>query len=363
MSERPRVLFLVHALGGGGAERVTVNLANHLADAGWPVSLLPLQAGPGFPVDPRVELEDDAPQGGNRYLRGLRKMGYVRRAIRRFRPDVVVSLGAGFGYLTSPMLRVPFRLVTQIATDPTYLFSLGLSYRITYARAFARSQRIVFQTRAAMDYFDEEIRRKGIIISNPLRDGLVHSSAPFATRDKEIVSFGRLIPQKRPDVLVDAFARFHETNPEYRLSIFGEGVLEEETRARIDRLGLSDAVTLSGFRDDIHDRVRNAGMYVLSSDVEGLPNAMLEAMALGIPSVCTDCAPGGARETIEEYGSGVLVPAGDPVALADAMTALVNDPERADALIASGAPVGEALSGRRIYQEWADVIAEAAAAK
>lgn len=363
MSEQPRVLFLVHALGGGGAERVTVNLANYLVAAGWPVYLMPLQAGPGFPVDPRVELDERAPQGGNRYLRGLRKMRYVRRAIRRFRPDVVVSLGAGFGYLTSPLLREPFRLVTQIATDPTYLFSLGRFYRVTYARAFARSQRIVFQTQAAMDYFDDNVRKKGIIISNPLRDGLVHNSAPFATRDKEVVSFGRLIVQKRPDVLVDAFARFHEQNPDYRLSIFGEGELEDAVRTQIGARGLSEAVTLSGFRNDIHDRVRNAGMYVLSSDVEGLPNAMLEAMALGIPSVCTDCAPGGARETIERYRSGVLVPAGDPVALAEAMNALVDDPARADALIGAGLPVGQALSGQRIYQEWADVIAEAAASE
>ena len=357
MADHPKVLFLVHALGGGGAERVTVNLANYLASSGWSAYLLPLQTGGhSYPIDPQVEVDEGAPQGGNRYVRGLRKLTYVGRAIRRFRPDVVVSLGAGFGYLTSPTLRVPFHLVTQIATDPTYLMAQGLLTRVTYARAFARSDRIVFQTQGALDYYDEEVQRKGVIISNPLRDGLVHNPTPFETREKEVVAFGRLIPQKRPDVLVDAFALFHEQNPEYRLALFGEGPLAGAVRTQIETLGLSDSVTLSPFRDDIHNRVRNAAMYILSSDVEGLPNSMLEAMTLGIPSVCTDCAPGGARETIEQFSSGVLVPAGDPAALADAMTQLAKNPERANALIAAGAPLGELLSGERIYKEWADVI-------
>ncbi|MGB4136210.1 MAG: glycosyltransferase, partial [Microbacterium sp.] len=306
-----------------------MNLANHLVGAGWPVGLLPLQTGGhSFPVDPRVELHGNAPQGGNRYVRGLRKLRYVGGVIRRFRPDVVVSLGAGFGYLTSPTIRTPFQLVTQIATDPAYLLSRSHFDRVTYRRAFRRSARIVFQTRAAMEYFDDDIRRKGVIISNPLRDGLVHNSAPFASRDKEIVSFGRLVPQKRFDVLVDAFEQFHQQRPGYRLMIFGEGDLRDTLQRQIDERGLSDTATLAGFRDDVHERIRNAAMYVLSSEVEGLPNAMLEAMALGIPSICTDCAPGGARETIEEFGSGVLVPLNDPTALSDAMVALVDEPER-----------------------------------
>lgn len=361
MSEHPRVLFLVHALGGGGAERVTVNLANHLASSGWPVYLLPLQAGGHrYPVAPGVELDEGAPQHKNKYVRGLHKLRYVHRAIRSFRPDVVVSLGAGFGYLTFPTLREPFRLVTQIATDPTYLLSQSAATRITYARAFARSEKIVFQTQGAIEYFGDDIRRKGVIISNPLREGLAHNSAPFSTREKEVVSFGRLIPQKRPDVLISGFARFHSQHPEYHLSIFGEGALENDVRKQIEELGLTDAVTLSGFRDDIHERIRDASLYVLSSDVEGLPNAMLEAMAIGIPSVCTDCAPGGARETIAQFGSGVLVPAGDGEALGEAMSSLVNSPDRADQLIAAGEPIIGQLSGERIYEEWADLIRTAA---
>lgn len=361
--KHPRVLFLVHALGGGGAERVTVNLANYLVEEGWPVSVLPLQVGgASYPVDPRVQLELDAPQGGNKYVRGARKLKYVRDVVKRVDPDVVVTLGAGFGYLTFPGTRDRFKLVTQVANDPGYLMSLGKFNQVTYGRALDQSDAIVFQTQAALDYYDADIRRKGVIISNPLRDGLVHNSAPFESREKEIVSFGRLHPQKRPDVLLDAFAQFHPRHPEYRLSIFGEGPLEGEMRAQIERLGLGDAVTMHGFHHDIHSRIGNAAMYVLSSDVEGLPNAMLEAMAIGLPSVCADCSPGGARETIDEFNSGVLVPRGNPQALADAMDALVNDPERANDLIRAGAALGQSLVGSRIYKEWADVIEDVTSA-
>lgn len=361
MVDKPRVLFLAHSLGGGGAERVTVNLANHLAQHGWPVGVLPLQTGGhSYPVDPGVEIIGDAPQGGNTLIRGLRKLTYVGSAIRRFRPDVVVSLGAGFGYLTSPTIRARFKLVTQIATDPTYLLSKSRLARIAYRRAFAQSDRIIFQTRAALEYFDDDVRRKGIIISNPLRNGITHNSAPFSERTQEVVSFGRLVPQKRFDVLIAAFANLHARYPEFRLSIFGEGPLRANLQEQIDTLGITDVATLAGFRDDIHDRIRDSAIYALSSEVEGLPNAMLEAMAIGVASVCTDCRPGGARETIDEFKSGVLVRANDPEALADGMASLIEDPERADALIAAGEPLIDLLAGERIYAHWADVIAEVA---
>lgn len=216
------------------------------------------------------------------------------------------------------------------------------------ARAFARSDRIVFQTQGALDYYAENIQRKGVIIGNPLREGLIHNPAPFETREKEVVSFGRLIPQKRPDVLINAFCTVPRAAPRVSpRALFGEGPLADAVRGQIEALGLSDSVALSPYREDIHDRVRNAAMYVLSSDVEGLPNSMLEAMTLASRAYALT-APRGARETIERFDSGVLVPAGDPAALANAMTALANDPEQANALIAAGAPLGELLSGERI---------------
>ncbi|MFT4232621.1 MAG: glycosyltransferase [Leucobacter sp.] len=357
----PRVLFLSHELGGGGAERVTVNLANYLVEKEWPVYLLPLQVGlPPYPIDSRVNVDTGIPQGGSRYARGLRKLSYIVRALRVFKPDVVVSLDAGFPYLALPTLGTPFKLVTQLATDPTYQMARGRSFHLMYNRVFANSDRIVFQTEGARDFFREGVRRKGVILSNPLRHDLVHNPSPFEDRDKEIVSFGRLIPQKRPDVLVAAFAEFHKKYPDYHLSMFGDGELEQKVRSQIQGLGLNDVVTLSGFRADIHDRIRNAGMYVLSSDVEGLPNAMLEAMAMGIPSVCTDCAPGGAREMIERYKCGELTSAGDPKALAAAMDKVVSNPALADEFIAAGAAVGHDLSGDRIYEQWAELIANVA---
>lgn len=360
---RPRVLFLAHEIGGGGAERVTVNLANYLADKGWPAYLLPLQVGlPAFPVDSRVELDTGVPQGGNRYLRGVRKLNYIVRALRKFKPDVVVSLEAGYPYLAMPTLGTSFKLVTQLATDPARNLAQSRAQRLIYGRVFARSTKIAFQTEGSRDYFGEDVRRRSVILRNPLRQGLTHNSTPFEDRDKEIVSFGRLIPEKRPDVLVDAFEVFRREHPEYRLAMFGDGPLEQQLREQISRLGLDDVVSLSGFQTDIHDRIRNAAMYVLSSDVEGLPNAMLEAMAMGIPSVCTDCAPGGARETIDEFGSGELVPISDPEALAVAMSGLVSEPERANDLIAAGRAVGDALGGDKIYEQWAGVIEQAARA-
>lgn len=94
-----------------------------------------------------------------------------------------------------------------------------------------------------MSYYDESIQRKGKIILNPLRNGLTHNSSPFIERNKEIVSFGRLVPQKRFDVLIDAFALFHEAHTDYKLSIFGEGPLREDLASQISN------TQSHGFRD------------------------------------------------------------------------------------------------------------------
>ena len=359
MPEPRRVLFLTHSLGGGGSERVTVNVANHFAQQGATVRVIPLTpAVHEYPVIDNVIVDRKVPQGRIRLLRGAQKARHIVAEIRHFKPDIVISLGAGFGYLALARMVTRFPLITSVRSDPESLLRRHPSRRLSYSVAFALSSRIVFQSAGAIDYFGNGVRRKAVIIENSLPDGLDHNDAPFESREKEIVAFGRMVPQKRLDVLVRAFALFHEQFPEYRLSIFGSGPEREKVVDLIRDIDLSEVISVEGPRPDIHERVRHSAMYVLSSDVEGVSNSMLEAMALGLPSACTDCRPGGAREIIELYQTGLLAERGEPSALASAMCSIAANPERADTMIARGRELLAGLAGNVIGERWERLIAE-----
>jgi len=352
--------MLTSCLGHGGAERVTVNIANYLNQRGWDVTVLPFRPEmDDYPVDKGVFVDRGMPQGGLPVLRGLQKQRHIMASIRRASPDVVVSLAAGLEHLALSRAVQRYRLVTSVVTDPAWMFEVNPVTRVLYRLGLRLSSRIVFQSRGALSYFRPDIQRKGEIIDNPLVEGLVHNDTPFAERDREIVTFGRLIPVKRLDVLLRAFAIFRQTFPEYRLTIFGRGPERENLVRLADELGLSEHVAIEDFRTDIHDRIRNSAMYVSSSDIEGVSNSMLEAMALGLPSACTDAAPGGTREVIERFETGALARVGDPESLAAAMSEIAGSAQRADEMIERGRRLSDELANDVVCGKWTAVFESA----
>lgn len=360
MTRARRVFMLTSCLGHGGAERVTVNIANYLNQRGWSVTILPFRPEiDDYPVDDGIVVDRGMPQGGLPVLRGLQKQRHIMAAIRRAAPDVVVSLAAGLEHLALSRALQRYQLVTSVVTDPAWMFEVNPVTKALYRLGLRLSSRIVFQSRGALSYFGEDIQRKGEIIDNPLVDGLVHNGTPFSQRDQEIVTFGRLIPVKRLDVLLRAFAIFRRDHPEYRLTIFGRGPERERLMRLADDLGLSAHVTIEDFRTDIHDRIRTSAMYVSSSDIEGVSNSMLEAMALGLPSACTDAAPGGTREIIGRFGTGALARVGDPESLASAMREIAGSPERADEMIERGRKLSDELANDVVCAQWTRVFESA----
>ena len=171
-----------------------------------------------------------------------------------------------------------------------------------------------------------------------------------------MVTFCRLERQKNLPMLVRAFARFHEACPDYELEIYGNGKERAALVSLIDDLGLSGIAKICEGRPDVHDVVRDAAMFALSSDYEGLSNSMLEAMAIGLPVICTDCPCGGARMVIEDGENGLLVPVGDEEALVDAMVRMASSPALTVMLSHNAAVLRERLSASKICSEWMRVI-------
>jgi glycosyltransferase involved in cell wall biosynthesis len=186
---------------------------------------------------------------------------------------------------------------------------------------YRRADFVIFQSEQVRHQFGPEIRSKSRILKNPVE------IPPRAdeVRRKRIVNIGRLKEQKNQEMLIRSFAEFRKTHPEYTLSIYGEGELREDLERQIDSLGLADCVFLEGNRSDVHERIRDAEMFVLSSRYEGCSNALLECMSRGMACISTRCE--GSTDVIRDGENGLLVGLEDEKGLTEAMSRLADDPD------------------------------------
>ncbi len=391
-----KVVFFIDSLGGGGAERVVANLSSQLVQTGqYRVSVVMLRdVPPAYPLDARVELLY-APE-----LPVTTPCGKAVRAAftmyKRFRQGFVKPLAMKLGrYDRMPRIdetafyfyanyAMPYREYLRknpgctafgflIRSNIAMLMAAkGLDVKTVFCernnpvrpdipanilrirdRLTRRCTAAVFQTQEERDYYTW-LRCPTAVIPNPLKDGLPE---PFAgERRKEIVNFCRLNRQKNIPLLLGAFERLLAEHPDFRLRIYGRGEEKEALIARTKSKGLENSVIFEDFAPDVHERIRDAAMYVCSSDFEGLSNSMLEAMAIGLPCVCTDCAGGGARMMIRSGENGLLTPIGDEAALYEAMKRLADDPVYAARLGSEAAKVRRELSIDNIAGRWEAII-------
>ena len=198
------------------------------------------------------------------------------------------------------------------ATDPKELM-----LRLLKLYAYHHADGCVFQTNDAKEYFSDSIQNKSTIIANPIDPSIDYPVAK--KRTKTIISVGRLNEQKNYPCLINAFELFYKNHPDYELKIYGDGPLKESIEQLIDEKNLGDSVTLMGKSNTWHKDENDASMFALTSDFEGMPNALAEAIALGIPCVATDCPIGGPKELIIEGQNGYLAKVNNPEDVANKM--------------------------------------------
>lgn len=348
-----KVMFIIPSMAGGGAERVISVLANEFTEKGIETKIM-MTAGNDcvYQLHPDIELLQAGEMTGEsirkRFLRifRMRKLFLENRdhILIAFEPDAAFFAGiAKFG------LRM--KLIASERNDPA---SFGNSK--TRKLAYKWSQKIVFQTKAAMAYFSPDIQKKGKVIANPISSFLPE---PYTgKRKKTVVSVGRFEGQKNHRMLLLAFAGFHTDFPEYSLHLYGKGALEQELRQLAKELGLEDKVIFEGFHKDVLKRIADAGMYVLSSDYEGISNSLLEAMAIGLPVISTDCPCGGSRLCIINEKNGLLTPVGDKNALELAMRKMAESEEYANLLGKEAVSVKTRFSVENIVSKWIAVLQE-----
>ena len=177
-------------------------------------------------------------------------------------------------------------------------------------------------------------------------------------RKRNVVAAGRLHEQKNFDLLIRAFARFYKTHHDYSLVIYGEGPEKERLQKTASSLGIAGAVELAGQSKTLLTDINDSGMFVLSSDYEGMPNVLIEAMACGLPCIATDCPIGGVRSLLSSGENGLLIPVGDEDALYEAMRKLADDESYAAWLGQRAAGVRNRLDEALVAANWREYLAD-----
>ena len=335
---RRRIVIVLSSIATGGAERVAATMANAWRDTGQEVWIVSTYLGPrtvSYPLHPGVSVLflSETTLGSERSLwpLALRKARALRTILMTVRPDVIISFLTNVNVLTiiaRANSRIP--LIISERTDPLHDTELPLALRLARTLCYRFADALVVQTAAAARRYGAYLRGapRTTVIHNPLPAQLAASSTR-PCQDGEggcVIAMGRLTPEKGYPKLIEAFARALGDDPGWQLRIWGDGPLSAHLQTVVDRLQFADRVQLCGLTNQPWAALAAGQIFVLSSEYEGFPNAMLEAMALGLPCIAFDC-PSGARELADGGRAAMLVPCGDVGALAAALRELAGDRE------------------------------------
>jgi GalNAc-alpha-(1->4)-GalNAc-alpha-(1->3)-diNAcBac-PP-undecaprenol alpha-1,4-N-acetyl-D-galactosaminyltransferase len=363
MNVAQRITLVISSLGGGGAERVAVDLCAALASAGRNVAVLTLSGNdpdahelpPAIPRD-RIDIRYSPKNKFESLKFTLINLLKMRRSILAQKPDVVISFidqtnirtigclaGTGIPVVVSERVHPGHHPVTR---------SWGFLRRLVYRFADA----VVVQADDIADWFRKNVpTRKLVTIPNAVRSSaFVGCASPDLAREKIILGIGRLARQKGFDLLLRAFAMSGLANEGWRVVILGEGAERQALTALSDELEISGSIEMRGHVTNVSEWMSRSSLFALSSRYEGFPNALLEAMQLGMACISFDC-PSGPRILINDGSNGILVPAEDITGLCEGLRKLAQGKALRELLSKAAIKVSERFSANTVYGLWMKV--------
>lgn len=354
-----KLVFVCHGAGNGGAERVITSLATEFSIRGYEVNLVTTKEEENvYAFSKSVHHHVIDAKGKWAISRTYYRVKQLHYIIKKLKPDCIISFST-IPNLQAIVARIgtKAKLIISERTDPSR-YPSSKTGKVLRQILYPLADTIVFQTKDAMNYFPASIRNKGVLIANPIRDDLPDRFEGI--RKKIIVGIGSLGAQKHWMVALKAAEIFFQRHEEYIFEIFGEGPDKEQLQKYINESSiLRPRVFLKGFSSRAVEEMNDCKMYISSSDYEGISNAMLEALATGVPVVCTDCPVGGARQYIKDSINGFLVPVDDPVSLSKAMSSLADDESLCNSFSVNSVSIKNELKMDTIIGLWEKEILKA----
>ncbi len=402
MSKKKQLMFIMPVMKGGGAEKVATLLLNEFNKNGYECELVLTNSDRNEIVDRGLShevsltvLRENFPKSsgfrklfinmlrlmsslickipealGKKVPAGLAKFSFSAQyynELNALKKHIAAKPDAAILSFLQPSIPLallaaeglPNRVVVSERADPYRLLKKRYGYNFI-KKYYQRADAVVFQTNDAKAAYPENISQKGTVIFNPINDKLPE---PYhGEREKYITTFCRVSRQKNLPVLVGAFAGLHKDFSDYRLKIIGEPQNADdtaaltETKAIAEKLGITEYIDFLPFSTQVHDLIIRDAMYVNSSDYEGMSNAMLEAMAIGMPVVCTDCPIGGANAVINNNENGILTEVGNAEEMCEAMKKIASDKNFSDLLSLNASQIRNTLSLDNTAKKWMELL-------
>lgn len=322
---RLKIGFYINVIGGGGAERVVANLANQFSnDQNDVVVITSIRHEREYLLDEKVKrynLEENEIKGF--FKKNLSRIIKLRKIIKKEKLDLLVSFMAEANYrAVLATIGLKTKSVISVRNDPNREYA-GRSGKLLGKKLLPLADACVFQTPDAKAWFPIKLQKKSSIIPNAVKEdffNIKNNPTPGL-----IVTCGRLTAQKNHMLLINAFSKIADRFPQAELQIYGEGELREELQRLIDSTLFFERIHLMGATNNIAEVLSKTDIFVLSSDYEGMPNALMEAMAAGVACVSTDCPCGGAKMMLGEDKYSLLIPVNDQNAMVYNLERLLNN--------------------------------------
>lgn len=362
MNSQYHISFVTSTLNSGGSERVISLLANALQERGYVVEIININRHDVFyPILPEVRLVFAEEECGSTFIG--KKMLWLRSYVKKHRPDVVIPFMTDVECVTLASLmgvRVP--VISSERYDPR---ASDLVYKTIRWMFLRLTTHLVVQTEDIKSCYSKSLQKRTTIIYNPVRNDIFSTSfLPPHSSLKRIISVGRLAPQKNFPMLIQAFANLKDEFPDWQLLILGEGPLRDSLQLTIENLQFfdkrsgeaerTDRVLMPGRSEHVIDELRKSKLFCMSSNAEGMSNALIEAMCVGLPVVSTDVC--GAKELLQNPDSGIIVPVGDTEALTQALRSLMSNEPLMQEMSERNMAKAEMFKQEQIVDQWEALI-------